>query len=262
MITGLIKHASLPQELPRVPVLPCAIRRVAGFPRALRRVAAPARVGALATLTAALVPLTGCAPPVPASPLAVSWNSHVKAPPLRTTLPRILGATTNAKGGPTRAGGWYGGTALADRRQWVGKQVVSGRDQKRMVPPPATVAGMPVFVEVDNLEIVWIYDNAGVPGTDHDTSGNACMVGRPRSNLTCIHIEIDGRWKARGWAPPDFPLHTPIDVQGYVYWDNPHDSEGVPMDSAPSGYRLGHYETGWEIHPVSAWRIHQPSAGQ
>lgn len=220
------------------------------------------RAAALTIVTAALVPLTGCAAPHPASPLGVSWNAHVKARPLRTTISQILGATTNAKGGATRAGGWYGGTSLADRRRWINAKVVSGRDQKRMVPPPASVAGMPVFVEVDNVEIFWLYDNGGVPGTDHDTSGNACMVGRPRSNLTCIHIEIDGRWKARHWAPPDFPMHTPIDVQGYVYWDNPHDSEGVPTDSAPSGYRLGHYETGWEIHPVSAWRIHQPSSAQ
>lgn len=55
----------------------------------------------------------------------------------------------------------------------------------------------------------------------------------------------------------DFPLHTPIDIQGYIYWDIPHVSEGVPLNSAPSGYVLGHYETGWEIHPVSAWRLHR-----
>ena len=46
-----------------------------------------------------------------------------------------------------------------------------------MVPPPATVNGVPVFVEVDNVEILWLSDNGDVAGTDHDTSGNACTVG-------------------------------------------------------------------------------------
>jgi hypothetical protein len=147
--------------------------------------------------------------------------------------------------------------SLADQRQWVNKKVVSGADQRRLVPPPATWEGVPVFVEVDDVEAVWMVDNGGVPGTDQDTSANVCMVGQPRSNLTCIHIEIDGRWKARGWAPPDFPMRVPIDIQGYVYWDNPHESEGDPEDSAPSNYILGHYETGWEVHPVSAWRLHR-----
>jgi hypothetical protein len=146
--------------------------------------------------------------------------------------------------------------ALADLRRYAGRQQIGGVDQRRLVPPPASLGPVPVFVEVDNLEIVWISDNGEVADTDHDTSGNACTVGRPRSNLTCIRIEIDGQWKAKGWAPPDFPLHTPIDVQGYIYWDVPHNSEGDPRNSAPSGYVRGHYETGWEIHPVSAWRRH------
>jgi hypothetical protein len=96
-----------------------------------------------------------------------------------------------------------------------------------------------------------------VPGTDQDTSANVCAVGQPRSNLTCIRVEIDGRWKARGWAPRDFPMRTPVDIQGYVYWDTPHESAGDPENSAPSDYIVGHYETGWEIHPVSAWRLHR-----
>jgi hypothetical protein len=52
-------------------------------------------------------------------------------------------------------------------------------------------------------------------------------------------------------------MRTPIDIQGYVYWDNPYESEGDPENSAPRNYILGHYETGWEIHPVSAWRLHR-----
>lgn len=212
----------------------------------------------LALLTAATVAataLSGCAARRPALPR--SWNHHVTVRPLLATIPLVLGTQVSRLGGASRAGGWYGGVSLADRRQWDRGAVVRGSDQKRLVPPPAWVGDVPVFVELDNVQIVWMSDNGHVPGTDHDTSANACMVGRARSNFACIHIEIDGRWKAKGWAPPDFPLHKPIDVQGYVYWDTPHTSEGVPLNSAPSHYILGHYQTGWELHPVSAWRSHR-----
>jgi len=213
---------------------------------------------AVVAVMAVAAVLSGCGGVPSAEPSqAISWNKHVTARPVYATIPEILGTTVDALGGATRSGGWYSGVSLADQRQWVNKKVVSGADQRRLVPPPATWQGVPVFVEVDDVEAVWMVDNGGVPGTDQDTSANVCMVGQPRSNLTCIHIEIDGRWKARGWAPPDFPMRVPIDIQGYVYWDNPHESEGDPEDSAPSNYILGHYETGWEVHPVSAWRLHR-----
>lgn len=215
------------------------------------------RILSLAAALAVVVSLlTDCGAARARANLPVSWNRHVHVRPALATIPLILGTSSNALGGATRGGGWYSGVSLADRRHWVSRKVVSGADQKRLVPPPTWVGDVPVFVQVNDVEIVSMYDNGDVPGTDHDTSANACMVGRPRSNLTCIHIEIDGQWKANGWAPPDFPMHTPIDVQGYVYWDRPHSSEGVPLNSAPSHYMNGHYETGWEIHPVSAWRLH------
>lgn len=185
-----------------------------------------------------------------------SWNRHVSAHPVTATLAQILGNRTSALGGAAREGGWHGGAALSDLRRYSGRVQVGGVDQRRLVPPPSSVGGVPVFVEVDDLVVVWQSDNGRVPGTDRDTSANACGAGAPRGNSSCIHIEIDGQWKARGWAPPDFPLDTPIDIQGYIYWDIPHSDEGVPLDSAPSGFVLGHYDTGWEIHPVSAWRFH------
>lgn len=51
-------------------------------------------------------------------------------------------------------------------------------------------------------------------------------------------------------------VSVPIDVQGYIYWDVPHVEDGEPQDSAPSAFVLGYYGTSWEIHPVSAWRLH------
>lgn len=205
-----------------------------------------------------VVPLVACGPTSTARAPLTSWNQHVTARPVQAHLAEILGtATRGPYGGATRAGGWRGGVSLADHRRYIDRKIVTGSvDQRRLVPPPSSVDGVPVFVEVDDVEVVWQYDNGAVVGTDHDTSGNACVVGVPRSNLTCIHIEIDGSWKAAGWAPPGFPLNKPIDVQGYIYWDVPHVEDGVPQDSALSAFVLGHYGTGWEIHPVSAWRLH------
>jgi hypothetical protein len=211
----------------------------------------------VAVVCAVLLAACGGSTSTADSPLK-SWNRHVTARPVVASVAEILGtATGGPHGGATRAGGWRGGVSLADHRRYIDRKVVPGSvDQRRMVPPPSNVDGKPVFVEVDNVEIVWQYDNGAVADTDHDTSGNACVAGVPRSNLTCIHIEIDGSWKAAGWAPTDFPLNKHIDVQGYIYWDVPHVEEGVPQDSAPSAFVLGHYGTGWEIHPVSAWRLH------
>ena len=194
------------------------------------------RAATLGMLAITLVAGCGSAP---GDRSPTSWNPHLTTRPVRATIADILRTDTNSLGGATRSGGWHSGTALADLRRYVGHRQNGGVDQRRLVPPPATVNSIPVFVEIDDVEVSWSYDNGDVPGTDHDTSGNACTVGRPRSNLTCIHIEIDGQWdgqwKDKGWAPANFQLNTPIDIQGYVFWDVPHREEGVPYDNAPSG---------------------------
>jgi len=61
--------------------------------------------------------------------------------------------------------------------------------------------------------------------------------------MKTIHVEIDGTWFEAGVAPPLLPpLGTRIDVQGFVYWDPDH------VD------RPGHSYSGWELHPLAAWR--------
>jgi hypothetical protein len=121
--------------------------------------------------------LSGCGGVPSAEPSqAISWNKHVTARPVYATIPEILGTTVDALGGATRSGGWYSGVSLADQRRWVNKKVVSGADQKRLVPPPAAWEGVPVFVEVVDVEAVWMVDNGGVPGTDQDTSATSTVV--------------------------------------------------------------------------------------
>jgi PKD repeat protein len=72
-----------------------------------------------------------------------------------------------------------------------------------------------------------------------------------------IHLEIDHDWQAAGYcgagtacdpnalASQTASGSTLIDFQGFVYWDGPQVNSG------------GHSFSGWELHPLTAWRIHQ-----
>ncbi len=109
------------------------------------------------------------------------------------------------------------------------------------------------------------------PGNWCDSTGTAfdpAMV--PNYSASCtsttdptclgrIHVEFDGDWMATGYcgigtascdnntiAQQTVPgsASTLIDIQGYVYWDPDH------VDIAYHSY------SGWELHPVTAWRPH------
>jgi len=70
-----------------------------------------------------------------------------------------------------------------------------------------------------------------------------------------IHVQIDRDWKGAGYCGPSTscdnstllaettPYNTLIDVQGFVFW-NPND-----LDDNAHGF------TGWELHPLTAWRV-------
>lgn len=96
-----------------------------------------------------------------------------------------------------------------------------------------------------------IYDPSTVP----DGTGTCTTPSDP----TCygrMHIEIDRDWKAAGYCgtgtacdenklfDQTSSYSTVIDVQGFVYWDPEHISEQF------------HNFNGWELHPVTAWRLH------
>ncbi len=95
-----------------------------------------------------------------------------------------------------------------------------------------------------------LYDPAMVPNYS-----NSCVSA---SDPTCygrIHAEIDHDWKAAGYcgtgtfcdnytlATQTSPNSTSIDVQGFVYWDPGN------LDQA------WHQFNGWEIHPLTAWKL-------
>jgi hypothetical protein len=163
-------------------------------------------------------------------PLDVSWSAHVPCRPVTTTLPEILGSDQNERGGATEAGGRF-------------QPHLAGPAQQHLIDPPCTIDGTPAFVTVEGVVI----SKAPTRSADGDDSANLTQAGRPdiaSPDMKTIRVEIDGTWIAAGVAPPPWPrrVGAQLDVQGFVYWDPGH------VDSA------GHAYSGWELHPVAAWR--------
>ena len=140
------------------------------------------------------------------------------------------------------------------------------------------------FVEIDGVgRAFWSYEDCGTkydsvnggslypPGHWCDSTGNVfdpTMVAnyssscRTATDPTCggrIHVEFDTDWMAAGYCGRGTVCDnntmvqqtvpgsssTLIDIQGFVYWDPDH---------VCCGY---HSFSGWEIHPITAWRPHQ-----
>jgi hypothetical protein len=163
-------------------------------------------------------------------PLDVSWSTHVPCRPVVTTLPEILGSEQNAQGGATESGGRF-------------QPHLRGPPQQHLLDPPCAVDGAPAFVAVKGVVI----SKEPTRSADGDDSANLTQAGRPdiaSADMKTIRVEIDGTWISAGVAPPPWPrrVGTKLDVQGFVFWDPGH------VDAA------GHAYSGWELHPVAAWR--------
>jgi hypothetical protein len=200
---------------------------LAGHGRAILRVGfGLASMVGIAVLLVASPPASRAAQP----PLLVSWNPAVSCVPVRTTVEAILGSQTNSNGGATQAGGWYGGTGVPDPTS---------------LTPPCQVNGAPVFVELHDMHVTPF----NCDGSLSDGTGTGDCTGNIWDNsaagqtlLNTIAVDIDGHWIAGGIAPGTPPTDSLIDIQGFVYW-----SPGHGGDSS-------HSYSGWELHPVSAWR--------
>jgi PKD repeat protein len=154
--------------------------------------------------------------------------------------------------------------------------------------PPCTVSNshgiVSVFVEIDgvmretpvNEDCSSTYDTSNGGGSNGgsfcDTTFNIfdpAIVPNDSSSCssstdpTCygkIHSEIDRDWKAAHYCgssttcddatlSSQVTSSTLLDVQGYVYWDPDHLTS------------QWHNFNGWEIHPLTAWRVHQSNPG-
>src|SRR2546428_243377 len=153
--------------------------------------------------------------------------------------------------------------------------------------PPCAIANshgtVAVFVEIDGIRRTGItsedctgnYDTVNGGGSNGGSycdstfnmydpvvlpnySGSCTSAADP----TCygrIHIEIDHDWKAAHYCGPSTTCDNAalgsqtntsslIDIQGFIYWD--------PGNVA----QPWHSFSGWEIHPLTGWRLHQSSS--
>jgi hypothetical protein len=162
-----------------------------------------------------------------ASTTTSSWNPAVSCVPVVTTIEAVIGTQTNSYGGATQAGGWYGGLSIP---------------YKTSLTPPCTVNGAPMFVEIHNVTVEGFTCNSFSTG-DGDCSSNLWdNSAGAMTYLNQIHVEIAGPWITAGIAPSVPPTNSQIDIQGFVYWDDGHTTDAW------------HSYSGWELHPVSAWR--------
>ena len=196
-----------------------------------------------------------------------SWNSVVPCSPTLSTIERVVGtvpiqrnATNPSSIGPDYSGGGY---KLAGNQPF-GSNPQNWPFSKRSLHPPCSVNGAPTFVELHNVTLtisprVATYDcrtsydvsnGAGIfsNGKNCDivfSVGNATATTCPSCFMHRIYAEIDGDWNASGVAPSIPPPGQMIDVQGFVYWD----ADSLNFSS--------HNWSGWELHPLTAWRLSQ-----
>jgi len=213
-----------------------------------------------------------------------SWNPNVKCTPIVVTVEQILGNQTNSLGGATENGSIFNPGITSsygpdNTKRWL--------TPSSMTPPgwvspgpPCTITNaqgqvVSAFVQINGVERSYPGDfnwnQAFVPingganytnGLQSDTAFNVltpgyslCTSANTTNCMHMIHVQIDRDWKGAGYCGPSTscdnstlvaetaPYMTLIDVQGFVFW-NPND-----LDDNAHGF------SGWELHPLTAWRI-------
>ncbi|HVH14466.1 MAG TPA: hypothetical protein VNA15_01950, partial [Candidatus Angelobacter sp.] len=210
-----------------------------------------------------------------------SWNPKVPCTP---TIVKITDITNNSTGTTSYntspfSPGLTSPVGLAKR--WL----APGATPPGWVSPgpPCTITDsqgktVSIFVEIDHVRVTSAYvtetdcsstfDTVN-GGGNYATSGTKCDVtanlySNPINSCTSttdpgcwykIHTEFDQDWQGAGYCGPGTVCDpaqaqsqivggsTYIDVQGFVYWDPAHVTE------------QWHAFSGWELHPLTAWRI-------
>jgi len=234
-------------------------------------VAVPLVIGLLvvAQLTAGIGPIRIQATSL--SPLAQqatssSWNPATNCKAVMLTLEQYLGNVPNPTQTKPNAGADYSGGALpleGSKPPGTSPPSSSWPYQKRSTSPPCTVTlangtVLPTLVEIHGVKVPVppSNDECGslYPGVC-DITWNACNANlAPACSSTYpdtmhkVHTEIDMNWEESGIAPSAPTSGSIIDVQGFVFWDDTHVSDSW------------HSFSGWEIHPLSAWRLSSSSS--
>jgi hypothetical protein len=161
--------------------------------------------------------------PVAAAAAATSrsWNPHISCTATVTTLATLLGSQRSPAGGPSFDGGGFR----------------PGIPDRRSTTPPCTAGGRPTFVEIHHV----VVGSCSKINKDGDWTCEMTDPKRPKNDFNAIHLETGSALRAKGgWSAP--PGGTPVDVQGFVFWDPDHVSAAF------------HHHTGWELHSFTAWR--------
>jgi hypothetical protein len=174
----------------------------------------------------------------------------VKRTPQVTTIPFIIGNKVGSCGGATEAGGGFPNHLKGTEGATPGQ------------PIPSEIPSSIAFVQINGVRLEGTNRKPWGVG-DGDATTNSSNPNRPDIGnifMKGIHLELSRHWgtiqrsdgSIQGPFLDPYPGQTVwpapgtlVDVQGFVRWDALHTTTN------------GHYCTGWEIHPVSAWRRHR-----
>jgi hypothetical protein len=174
----------------------------------------------------------------------------VNRTPVITTIPFIIGSQVGSCGGANEAGGGFPNHLKGTEGSVPGQ------------PIPSEIPSSIAFVQVNGVRLESTGRKLWGAG-DGDATTNASDPGRADIGniyMKGIHLEVSRQWgpirladgSIRGPFLKPYPAQTVwppagtlVDVQGFVRWDALHTLSTF------------HYCSGWEIHPVSAWRLHQ-----
>jgi hypothetical protein len=213
-----------------------------------------------------------------------SWNPNVSCTPILVTVEQIVGNQTGALGGATQSGSIFNPGITSpygpeNTKRWLTPS--SSTPPGWISPgPPCTITNakgqiVSAFVQVNGVqrgfraEEDWnstfqtINGGAQYPnGPQSDTTFDVltpgywpCTSTNTTGCMHTLHAEIDHDWKGTSYCGPNTPCDNStlvgetaaykslIDVQGFLFWDPDHLNESA------------HNFSGWELHPLTAWRI-------
>ncbi len=224
----------------------------------------------------------------PASGLT-SWNPNVSCTPVVVTVEQIVGNQTGPQGGAAQGGSVFNPGITSpygpdNTKRWLTPS--SSTPPGWVSPGPScTITNangqiVSAFVQVNGVQRGYRAEedwntsfmpiNGGsqyLNGRQSDSTFNIFTPGYGTCDSTnttgCmhqLHAEIDHDWKGASYCGPNTACDNNtlvaqtaaykslIDIQGFVFWDPDHVNES------------DHNFSGWEIHPVTAWRISNTSS--
>jgi len=213
-----------------------------------------------------------------------SWNPKVGCTPVLVTVEQIVGNQTGTLGGATEQGSVFNPGITSpygpdNTKRWLTPS--SSTPAGWISPgPPCTLTNangqiVSAFVQINGVQRSYRAEedwnttfqriNGGTAypnGPQSDSTFNiltpgysTCDSANTTGCMHTLHAEIDHDWKGASYCGPfttcdnntlvseTAAYKSLIDVQGFVFWDPDHLTDAA------------HSFSGWELHPLTAWRI-------